>query len=103
MDYKKLTADLIAATIAAKRYCTVEDGGTCNFDTCVLLAKNLNFKTLEAAVAKAGLMVSKWDAGVYHIYGYEYGQGNRRTTMVEAFTKTLETLGYNVSIHYAMD
>lgn len=103
MDFQKLTKDLIKAKQNALTMVGVDDGGTCNFDTFVLLQKNINYNSLKEAISKAGLHVSKWSAGHYHIYGYEMGQANRRTTMVEMFEKTMRELGYNTTIYYAMD
>lgn len=104
MNYEKLTKDLKIANIEALKVSNVNnDGGTCNFDTCVLLQKGLNYNKLKEAVNGAGLHVSKWSAGEYHIYGYEKGQANNRTRMVEKFTETLANMYYNVHVYYAMD
>lgn len=103
MDFEKLTADLLTAKQNSLKMIHSEDGGTCNFDTCVLYIKRVNFFKLSEAVYKANLRVSKWKSGEYHIYGYEFGQANRRTEMVEEFTKTLKDLGYDAFVYYQMD
>lgn len=105
MDFAKLTKDLTTS----KNYAIIvgtkdnEDGGTCNFDTFVLLADYVRFDLLKTAVENAGLRVSKWGRGRYHIFGYEWGQGNLRTRMVEAFETSMRNLGYKTSVYYAMD
>lgn len=104
MNYETLKKDLLYANVRALEVSDLaKDNGTCNFDTCVLFQKGLNYKKLKDTVMGAGLYVSKWSAGEYHIYGYEKGQANNRTRMVETFTETLKNLGYNVSVYYAID
>lgn len=98
---KKALKEALAAARAVK----CDDGGTCNFDTCVLYAKGMQIKKLEAAIKEVDnhLHVSKWGAGEFHIYGYENGQANLRTSMVEAFEKVLRNYGFDTGVYYAMD
>lgn len=105
MDFAKLTKDLIKSKDYAISVGTKdnEDGGTCNFDTFVLLADYVRFDLLKTAVENAGLKISKWNRGCYHIYGYEWGQANLRTRMVEAFENSMRNLGYKTGVYYAID
>lgn len=105
MNYEKLTEDLLFAKHIAimEGANNNEDGGTCNFDTPVLVLKNANFKKLEEAFKNAGLRVYKWDCGRYHITGFACGQANLRTRMVEAFERALHDSGYTTSVYYQMD
>lgn len=106
MDYEKLTQDLSQARAYAIDIGTAntEDGGTCNFDTPVLIAKGCRKDKLEEVAKKAGVRIYKWEAGVYHISGdFLWGQGNLRTRMAQAFTKVLADMGYDAYTYYAMD
>lgn len=106
IDYEKLTRDLALAKNAT--FVTIldntEDGGTCNFDAPVLFVKNARIKELEKAAANAGVRISKWGDGYYHIYGnFLCGQGDLRTRCAEAFAKSLKNSGWDTSVYYAMD
>ena len=82
-----------------------EDGGTANLDSCEIYLKNANLKQLEEMVKSVDpkLRILKWDNGVYHIFGYEKGQGNLNTRMVEAFEKTLYEAGFKTYVYSQMD
>ena len=82
-----------------------EDGGTANLDSCEIYLKNANLKQLEEMVKSVDpkLRISKWGNGVYHIFGYEKGQGNLNTRMVEAFEKTLYEAGFKTYVYSQMD
>lgn len=106
--------DLIKALEQAKgkalEHIENDDGGTCNFDTALLLRPLCLTKAeFEEAVKAAGLRCrydnSRYSAGkgYYHINGYESGQGNRRTDMVEAFSESLNKSGYMSAVYYQMD
>ena len=106
MDYDKLTTDLATAKTATIRAIIGDndDGGTCNFDTPVLLVKGARLDKLEKAAAKAGVRISKWDSGYYHIYGdFLRGIGNMRTKCAETFAKSLKDNGWDTFVYYAMD
>ncbi len=102
---KKLLVKAIKEGLEKARAVNVEDNGTCNFDTCILIEKNGRLDKITEIVKQAdnNLHVSKWRSGEFHIYGYERGQANLRTEMVETFTKVLEKYGFNVGVYYAMD
>ena len=82
-----------------------EDGGTANLDSFEIYLKNANLKQLEEMVKSVDpkLRILKWDNGVYHIVGYEKGQGNLNTRMVEAFEKTFNDAGFNTYVYMQMD
>ena len=106
MDYEKLAKDLATAkhdTMLAIMNDN-DDGGTCNFDTPILLIKGARMDKLEEAAASAGVRISKWGSGCYHIYGnFLCGQGNLRTKCAETFAKSLESNGWKTYVCYAMD
>lgn len=106
MNYEKLLKDLQTARAYALQVgmSNREDGGTCNFDTPVLIAKGCRQDKLKEVADKAGVRIYKWDASVWHISGdFLWGQGNLRTRMAEAFTKVLADMGYDAYTYYAMD
>lgn len=103
MDLEKLKQDLVKARELAMAKVETEDGGTCNFDTCEIFFPNMRKATLSKVCNEIGLHCTKWGSGEFHIYGYECGQANRRTTMVETFVGYLQDLGYKAYVHYAMD
>jgi len=106
MDYAKLTKDLkeAKASAIALGLTDSEDGGTCNFDTPVLIVKGARLDFLKKAAANAGVNISRWESGYYHIYGdFLWGQGNLRTRMAEAFAKSLSDNGWKAYVYYAMD
>ena len=106
MDYEKLTKDLATAkrdTMLAIMNDN-DDGGTCNFDTPILLLKGVRMNKLESAAVNAGVRISKWGTGYYHINGdFLCGQGNIRTKCAETFAKSLRSNGWEAYVYYAMD
>ena len=106
MDYAKLTNDLKEARMAAliELARSSEDGGTGNLDTPVLILKNARFDRVKAAAESAGVSVSKWDSGVYHIYGsFLIGMANLRNRMAETFAKSLRDNGWEAYVYYVID
>ena len=106
MDYAKLTADLKKAKDHAISIGMADndDGGTCNFDTPVLVVKGARLDFLKKAAELAGVNISRWESGYYHIYGdFLWGQGFLRTRMAEAFAKSLKDSGWDTYVYYAMD
>lgn len=103
---EKLTNALKRAAIAAAPLLDREDGGTCNFDAPTLncQACGLNMTMAKEAVKAAGLMGREWGrTGALIINGFMSGQGNRRTAMAEAFSKSLNAQGYSSGMYYQMD
>lgn len=105
--YEQLRNALINASLYASDFKDEDDGGTCNFDTVVINLPRWQYAKLKEMVATIpGLRISKhyydW-SGHFMIHGFEHGQANRRTAMVEAFSRRLCELGYDSSVYYAMD
>lgn len=102
-DYDELTKALELAETEALKYADYDDGGTCNFDSPMVILKGTSIKTLEQLYGE--------HYGVYKLYAGAYiignlimkGQGNRHTKMAEAFSEKLRQLGYNSYVHYVMD
>lgn len=81
------------------------DGGTCNFDTPEIRLKGWKENTVKTACRCVGLDCQKWEAHYmnYHILGTCYGMADCRTTMAEAFAKSLYKSGFEASVYYAVD
>lgn len=97
MDYKALTEALIKAKEAAEAAgANIEDGGTCNFDNPAMQFDRKERAEAEKAIADAGLRSYEWEfAGnkkqvALIIGGMTVGQGERRTTMAEAFKDSMK-------------
>lgn len=87
----------------AMKMANTGDGGTCNFDECLL-----DVKIPKRLANKSWLKLRKREYGFYK-GAYEimdlpvYGQGDRRTRMAEAACKSLCAQGYSAFVHYQMD
>lgn len=101
---ERLTRALRRATVASMAHIDDEDGGTCNFDSPVLdyESSGITKETAKEAVKAAGLSCYDWEKMLV-ITGCFSGQGNRRTKMAEAFSKSLESSGLAASMYYQMD
>lgn len=107
MDYDKLASDLNAANVAAKLAADkTDDGGSANLDSAFLrLPRARESKVLEA-IRTAGLYCRekcRWIGEGYMITPTVSGQGNKRTTAVEAFKRHMESCGWDVLIYYQVD
>lgn len=108
---ERLKRALLRAGIAAAARITDEDGGTCNFDSPVLFCKESGLKKMDAicAIEQAGLRCREWIVrGVKGerpliISGFQFGQGDRRSHMAEAFEQSLKAEGYMTGMYYQMD
>lgn len=105
--YTQLRSALINASLYASDFKDEDDGGTCNFDTVTIRLPRWPYAKLKEMVATIpGLRISKHYCGVagtFMIHGFEHGQANRRTSMVEAFSRRLCELGYDSGVYYVMD
>lgn len=101
---ERLTRALRRATVACMAHIDDEDGGTCNFDSPVLdyAASGITKEDAKQAVKAAGLSCYDWEKMLV-ITGCFSGQGNRRTKMAEAFSKSLEKSGLTAAMYYQMD
>lgn len=83
-----------------------EDGGTCNFDMCLIKKEKIfSIAETQAIFAECGLQTrvmkgcDKGYIGIPHFVG----QGNKNTRWVKAFKKSLERQGFVTSIFYQID
>lgn len=76
------------------------DGGTCNMDTPAFTIDRVRSSTIEAAAEAAGVPVTefKWFGGKrwWWLRVPLRGQGNRRTTMMEAAQRVLDEAAKSV-------
>jgi len=105
--YEKLTCDLTIAVEKAKEkaYLT-NDGGTCNFDSCLLFLPNANEKKVCECATKAGIRVFKdraFGKPCFFLSVPIASQGNRRTEQAEVMQKMLANNGYETTMWYQMD
>lgn len=105
IDYKKLTADLIKARVAAEEAAKGEDGGTANLDTMTIKLPNAFEASVLKAVKAAGLYASKrkWLGSRYFIYPPKCGQGNSRVRATEAMRNVMREAGWDVLMYCQMD
>ena len=104
----KAFKDAVAAALAADAGPGLEnDGGTCNYDTPVIILKGCRLGQVEAAAKQAGITTDKMSgrhcAGNYFVYVPLHGQAMRRTKMAEAATKSLKASGYEARTWYHAD
>lgn len=74
------------------------DGGTCNFDTPAFTIDRIREDVIQDAAKLAGITATKfhwkWMGGRwYWLHVTMHGQGQRRTTMMEAAQKVLDAFG----------
>lgn len=82
-----------------------EDGGTSNLDECRVYLDGARLSELENIISQVSpnLKIAKRGKGEYAIYGYEKGQGNLNTRMVDAFAKVLKDNGFDAMNYYITD
>ena len=91
------------ANKAAQRYADTEDGGTCNFDTCVINLKIYKkFRDLTEYPLRKTYGGRVWQ-GWWFVDITLCGQGNRRTRMAEAACGSLRADGYDAQVYYQCD
>lgn len=104
--YEKLTEDLRAAWGAAKlERASLDDGGTCNFDSPAIALSGYSASKLQEAILQAGFRSYKWRifGKTFYVVSTGCGQGNRRTAVAEAVYRFLQAKGYDVTMYYQMD
>lgn len=98
-----LEAAVKIASDKAHELCDTEDGGTCNFDTCVLritIPKRLR----EASSLKLDRCTWGYYRGCYFMQDIpQNGCGNRRTRQAEADEQSLRAAGYDAHVYYEVD
>ncbi|SRR5579885_464912 len=108
MQTTRTLADALieAKTAALAKVEKMEDGGTCNFDSCVLF--DSEGADVELALQYAGLTgyhrTGKKDiwAG-WFIHAPRGAQGCVNTAQAEAIHKILKDKGFKVGMYYQMD
>jgi hypothetical protein len=106
IDYKKLTADLTKARIAAEEAAKGEDGGSANLDCMTLSIPRANEKKVIEVVQAAGLYTSgrtNWIGPRFFISPPRCGQGNSRVRATEAMLKIMREAGWDVLMYCKMD
>lgn len=102
-DVKLIQKAITEAIQHAQQFASTDDGGTCNFDSCIINAFGMRTTTAEK-IQGATLFTSGWHGRRLHLSG-TLGQGARRTKMAEAQRAFLQanypTL--DVGMYYQMD
>lgn len=102
----KLITALNKAKTAANEFADSEDGGSCNFDSCVIKllrwTENDINEVKNISGISIGTQLSGWHKG-YRIVSIGSGQANRNKRMAEAAKKSLKEDGYDVYMYYELD
>lgn len=105
--YEKLQKDLTEAVGKAKeKAMTTDDGGTCNFDCCVLFLPRYNQeKTLEAinATGVRGFKSNHFGKVCYMLSNPILAQGYQRTAQAEKISEIMKSKGYDTTVYYMID
>ena len=105
--YLQLSKDLReAAEIGRSAAAGMEDGGTCNFDSCTLYLKGWNQTKVEQAANAAGVGCFVWNLWGSKSFVFPLriaAQGDPRTTAAEAMRDCLEAKGYSAGMYCQMD
>lgn len=105
--YLKLSQDLAYAAGKAKTIASIlEDGGTCNMDSCKLYLPGWNSKKVEQAARAAGV-----GCFVYNLWGSKSfvfplriaAQADARSAAAEAMRDCMKARGYDAAMYYQMD
>ena len=98
-----LRVALLIARNEAEKFANVEDDGTCNMDTPYLLLLNWKEDEIKEAFKLTGLRPYIRSTGQVLVFDACDGQGDRNTTMAEAFRDSMRESGYNAYVEYRMD
>ena len=105
--YEKLKQDLTEAVEKAKEKAMLtDDGGTCNFDCCLLFLPRYNEeKTIEAikAAGISGFKSNHFGKVCYMLSNPVFAQGNCRTAQAEKINEVMRSKGYDTAVYYMMD
>ncbi len=106
-DTAKLALAIRKAVTAARAFETVEDGGTCNFDSAYLRVPGMRDKQAQEIERLSGVGLSlhtyRWHGRILQIIGGRSGQAHRQTAMAEAMYKSLKSDGLASGMYYQMD
>lgn len=105
--YEILLTDLSEAVEKAKEIAIkTDDGGTCNFDCCVLFLPRYNEEKTVEAIRDAGLSGFKsnhFGKVCYMLNNPIFAQGNQRTVQAEKINEIMKSKGYDTAVYYQMD
>lgn len=79
-----------------------DDGGTCNFDTCIMQAKLTTAQACDLS-ARSGVRVERHGPGKWWVWFHQGGQANKRTRAMEAGKKHLQDNGIECYGWYQVD
>jgi hypothetical protein len=106
-DTQKIAEAIRKAVAKAQEFKTMQDGGTCNFDSAYLIVPGMRDNQGKEIETLAGVVL---DLGTYpchgrilRIIGGKSGQGDRHTKMAEVMGESLKADGFNVGMWYQMD
>ena len=105
-EREKITAlrvALLQAIEEAGKVRHIDDGGTSNFDTPVIILEGWTRSEIRQAFLLTELTPYIEKNGVVEILKACLGQGFRRTAMAEAFRDSLKNSGYTSYVHYQID
>lgn len=94
---------LLKAIEAAKKFSTIDDRGTSNFDTPVIKLSGWRESEIREAFLLTGVFPDVEKDGTVQILRACLGQGFRRTAMAEAFRDSLRESGYTAYVNYQID
>jgi hypothetical protein len=102
-DAKRIQQAVTEAIAHAQQFASHDDGGTCNFDACILYVPGMRTATAKQ-IQNTFLTDSSWHGRSLHIGG-TLGQGARRTKMAEAQRDFLKANypDINIGMYYQMD
>lgn len=105
--YEKLKQDLTEAVEKAKEKAMLtDDGGTCNFDCCLLFLPRYNEeKTIEAikAAGISGFKSNHFGKVCYMLSNPIFAQGDCRTEQAETICEIMKSKDYDTNVYYQMD
>lgn len=101
-ELKALGEALLRAQDAALECANVNDGGSCNFDTPMLLVKMTKKQAETLPVRLEKCEYGFWK-GWWFVHTPLYGQAMRRTAMAEAASKSLNESGFDSAVYYMLD
>ena len=105
--YAKLAEDLAAAAREAEKLASIlEDGGSCNFDSCKLYLPGWNVKKVEQAARSAGVGCFVWNLWGSKSFVFPLrisAQGDARSYAAEVMQKHMAARGYDAGVYYQLD
>ena len=105
--YEQLRQDLTeAVNQAVVTALNTDDGGTCNFDSCLLFLPRYNEeKTIEAinAAGIGGFKSNHFGKVCYMLGNPIFAQGNRRTAQAEKINEVMRSKKYDTDVYYMID